>query len=42
MDVGWKWLIPAALANIVLTGICCDRHELDRPFLTTTGDYLLT
>ncbi|MGH9824082.1 MAG: NADH-quinone oxidoreductase subunit H, partial [Blastocatellia bacterium] len=21
MDVGWKWLIPAALANIVLTGI---------------------
>jgi NADH-quinone oxidoreductase subunit H len=21
MDIGWKWMIPAALANIVLTGI---------------------
>ena len=21
MDLGWKWLTPAALANIVLTGV---------------------
>jgi NADH-quinone oxidoreductase subunit H len=43
MDVGWKWLIPAALANIVLTGILfVIGHELDKPFLTTSGDYLLT
>jgi len=43
MDVGWKWLIPPRWANIVLTGILfVIGHELDRPFLTTTGDYLLT
>ena len=22
MELGWKWMIPAGLANIVLTGIC--------------------
>lgn len=40
MDIGWKWMIPAALANIVLTGaLFVVGQELG--LVTTVGDHVL-
>lgn len=40
MDIGWKWMIPAALANIVLTGALFVIGQELR-FVTTSGDHVL-
>jgi NADH-quinone oxidoreductase subunit H len=37
MDVGWKWLIPAALANIVISGVLFV-VELNFGFLVSDGN----
>jgi len=37
MDVGWKWLIPATLANIVITGMLFIVGQ-ELGFVQTTGD----
>jgi len=43
MDVGWKWLIPASLANIVLTGVWFVigiSIPDGKPFLKNYGTYI--